>query len=150
MHLNNINSIEFEYIEWNLNWIPIQLNNGIKIQLNWKEIRCKLVEKVFKICLWIWCWKKNLKKKRIQKYTFPCLLIWEWAKKFQVWNFSSNDVWNQMLSKINQPQQIIFITILILVYNMDIVFSCRCRSWLGEKRGILIGGKKEIHEKVVK
>jgi len=25
---------------------------------------------------------------------------------------------------------------------MDIVFSCGCRPWLGEKRGILIRGKK--------
>jgi hypothetical protein len=93
------------------------------------------VEKVFKICLWIF-------KKKIQKDTFPCLLIWEWAKHFQVWNCSSNDVWNLMLSKINQLHRIIFIRILILVYNMDIVFSCRCRSWIGEKRVILIREKK--------
>jgi len=71
--------------------------------------------------------EEKLKKRRIQKYTFPWPLIWEWAKNFQVWNCSSNDVWNLMLSKINQLQRIIFIRILILVYNMDIVFSRRCR-----------------------
>jgi hypothetical protein len=27
MHFDQINSIEFEYVEWNLNWIPIQLNS---------------------------------------------------------------------------------------------------------------------------
>jgi len=34
---------------------------------------------------------------------------------------------------------------------MDIVFSCGCRSWAGEKRGVIIKEiKKVVHEKVLK
>jgi hypothetical protein len=34
---------------------------------------------------------------------------------------------------------------------MDIVFSCGCRSWPGEKRGVIIKEiKKVVHEKVLK
>ncbi len=95
--------------------------------------------------------KKTFKKIQIQKYTFPSPFILEWAKNIQVWNYPSNDIWNLMLSYLNQLKRIIFIRILILVYNMDIVFSCGCRSWPGEKRGVIIKEiKKVVHEKVLK
>jgi hypothetical protein len=61
-------------LNWNkLNGISIQLFNSpvgwrfdlIEFKFNWRQMGCKLVQKVLKICLWIWCWKK----KRLQKQT---------------------------------------------------------------------------------
>ncbi len=52
--LNDIACILFKYIEWNF--------KSTKIKFNWKKVGCKLVEKIMKICSWIWCWKKKLKK----------------------------------------------------------------------------------------
>jgi hypothetical protein len=53
------------FIACNLNWIQIpKLNSNtstMKFKFNWKETRCKLVQKVLKICLWLWCWKKTKK-----------------------------------------------------------------------------------------
>ncbi len=93
----------------------------------------------------------TFKKTQIQKYTFLCLFILERAKKIQVWNCPNNDIWNLRLSYLNRLQWIIFIRILILVYNMDIVFSCGCRSWPGEMRGVIIKEIiKVVHEKVLK
>jgi hypothetical protein len=42
--------IKLKYIEWILNF------NEFKF--NWREMRFKLMQKIVKICLWLWSWKK--------------------------------------------------------------------------------------------
>jgi hypothetical protein len=51
-------------IEWNLNLTKFNLNFRIELKFNQTQMGCKLLENVFKIFLWIWCWK-FLKKKKI-------------------------------------------------------------------------------------
>jgi hypothetical protein len=50
--------IEFKFLNWIWNWNLIEFNSNLS-KFNWKEMGCKLVEKVLKIWLWIWCWKRN-------------------------------------------------------------------------------------------
>ncbi len=66
--------------------------------------------------------KKPLKKHRSKNTSFSAYLFRNGLKKFKFWNCPRNDIWNLKLSYLNQLQWIIFIRILILVYNMDIVF----------------------------
>ncbi len=77
-------NIEWDYMCLELNWIHISLNwvqihwlkfelNRIEFEFNWKQMGCKLVEKILKICLWMWCWKK--KKRDLKKYLFHAFLL---------------------------------------------------------------------------
>jgi hypothetical protein len=58
LKMRNMNSFLHEIEMWTtlqwctLNWIEIKL-----MILNWKQMRYKLRKKIFKIILWIWCWK---------------------------------------------------------------------------------------------
>jgi len=56
------------------NWIQI---HWLECELKLKEMRCKLVEKVLKICSWSSVGKKYLKKTQIWENTFPCLFTWD-------------------------------------------------------------------------
>ncbi len=146
-HLNDMNAFWIKLIQLNSNSCSIKLNSN-SILKNEMQIGGEDIVKY--VCKY-GAETKTFKKTQIQKYTFLCLFILEWAKKILVWNCPNNDIWNLTLSYLNQLQWIIFIRILILVYNMDIVFSCQCRSWPGERRGVIIKEmRKVVHEKVLK
>jgi hypothetical protein len=53
------NGIEFKYIEGNLNLNSIQFNLTIGLRFNSKEMGCKFMEKILKICLQLCCWKEK-------------------------------------------------------------------------------------------
>jgi hypothetical protein len=59
-------------LQCNLNWIKLNSNSRIGLAY-WKQMECKLVDKVFKILLWIRCWKKNFKKINLKKHLFMLL-----------------------------------------------------------------------------
>ncbi len=42
------------WIQYNSNWTKF---NSTRFKFNWREMGCKMVEKVLKFYLWIWCWK---------------------------------------------------------------------------------------------
>jgi hypothetical protein len=49
---------------------------------------CTLVQKLLKICSWLWCWKKKtLKEHKSQKTSFyEFLFIWKLIKHIPIWN----------------------------------------------------------------
>jgi hypothetical protein len=71
-------------IELNFNSIKFNSNSTIELRFNWREMGCKLVEKVLKFWMWIWYWgKKKLKKER-SKHTY------EYKPKFLFSNSTFN------------------------------------------------------------
>jgi hypothetical protein len=77
----NLNSNTLKLNSNTLNGIQIWLHwNLFEIKLNWREIRCKLVKNILKICSWQWYWRKTLKRHNFDKYTFPFLFIGELIK----------------------------------------------------------------------
>jgi hypothetical protein len=128
--LNWIWIVHWNSIQFNLDLIELYLEfNWIIFKFNRKEMKWKLVEKLLKICLWIWCWQKNLKKTQIQKHAIPCLFTWQWAKQIRVWNYPSDDynIWNLKLSHLNQFWWIIITKIGFFKCEFILWFNVKCK-----------------------
>ncbi len=82
-----------QFILWNLSPISMKILNDIvcnlnriqipkfnSIQFNCREMECKLVWKVLKICpSWLWFWIIDNWKDTYPKNTFSFLFPWEWV-----------------------------------------------------------------------
>jgi len=107
--------IKFE-LNWNqipkfnsntLNGMPISIQQ-LKLRLNWNEMKCKLLEKAWKISLWIWCWKQTLKVHKSKKTPFHASLLRNGLDMFQFGTIQmmTLGLWNIKLSYLNQFQWI--------------------------------------------
>jgi hypothetical protein len=67
----------------------------------------KLIKKIFKIFLWIWCWKEIFKKNTNMKKYLSMPFTWKWTKQTPIWNCEDDNLWNLKLSYLNQFRWII-------------------------------------------
>jgi len=86
----NLNWIGILKFDWNLmnlkikEFHPIFKFEWIQFKFSWREMGHKLVQKVLKICLWLWCLKekkKTLKRHKSEKTPFHSSLLGEWLTK---------------------------------------------------------------------
>jgi hypothetical protein len=74
-----------------MNWIELN-----RFKFNWKEKKCKWVEKI-EIFLWIWCRKKNLKKHKSKKTFFHASLLGNGLNKFQTRIWLDKTPWHSII-----------------------------------------------------
>jgi hypothetical protein len=87
-------------LHWNSKSIEFVFN-WIEFKFNFKKMGCQMVEKVLKICLWIWCWKKKLKKTHLSMLLRNGLLN---RFKFGIVQVITNNLWNIKFSYTNSNE----------------------------------------------
>jgi len=104
-------------MEFELNW------NSTKF--NWNRMGCKLMEKIFKIFLWIWCWEKALIRHKFKEAPFHVSSLGNGLRKFQ-FEIIQSTTYKPKLCYLNQLWWIIFTGIILIYYKMFVVMG----QWL--------------------